>query len=322
MIPTVDLTELAQLRAAAHEDGAFLLRIDEGTVRAGAQILDLSRQLFRLPESELAAIAMVRSPHFRGYNRAGSERTQGRADQREQLDLAPELPALRISPGDPPYLRLQGPNLWPAGLPALRPAIVAWMERLHATATALLGALLASIQAENAALAAGCAPDPFTRLKIIRYPGIDPGDDDQGVGEHRDSGVLTLILGDDAAGLQIRRGEAWVDVRAPRGTLVVVLGRTLESATRGYFAAPSHRVVSPPRGGERYSVPFFFSPRLNYVVEAMTLPAQIAASVRWDAPADAVTADYGYSALEVLVRSHPDVARRHHPDLCQASPAR
>jgi isopenicillin N synthase-like dioxygenase len=313
LIATVDLTDLTGLRAAAHADGAFLLAVDEATACTGDDILALSRRLFALPAAELDAIAMVRSPYFRGYNRAGSELTQGRADQREQLDLAPELAPLPLAAGDPPYRRLQGPNQWPAGLPALRPAIVAWMDRLREVATALLDALLASVQAEGASLAAGCAPNPHTRLKIIRYPGADADDDDQGVGEHRDSGVLTLILGDDAPGLQIRRSASWVDVPAPRGTLVVVLGRTLESATRGYFTAPSHRVVSPPRGGERYSVPFFFSPRLDYVVEPLRLPPELGASPQWEAPADAVSAEYGYSALEVLVRSHPDVARRHHP---------
>ncbi len=33
-----------------------------------------------------------------------------------------------------------------------------------------------------------------------------------------------------------------------------------EIATRGYLTATRHRVVSPPAGVDRYSVPFFLGP--------------------------------------------------------------
>jgi hypothetical protein len=134
------------------------------------------------------------------------------------------------------------------------------------------------------------APHAHTRLKFVRYPGIDAGEPGQGVGEHSDSGAVTLILQDRADGLQLLAGTSSIDVVAPRGMLFGVFGRALASATSGASTAARHRVLSPPGGSERYSIPFFFSPRLDYE-------------------------DYGARALEVLLRSHPDVALRHHPDL-------
>jgi isopenicillin N synthase-like dioxygenase len=318
-LDTIDLDrlDLTALRDAAHGSGAFLLR---GTALDAAlmqRVRTLARAAFRLPPSELAAIDMVRSPHFRGYSCVGSERTQGRADLREQLDFAPErTPDPRALAG-PPYRRLPGPNQWPASLPELRPAILAWMEHLQSIATVLLDALLAALGAAADAFGERpFAPDPYTRLKIVRYPGI-AADDAQGVGGHRDSGLITLILDDGSGGLYVRDGVREVDVRAPQDTLIVVLGRTLERATNGYVTAAYHHVVAPPPGSERISIPYFFSPQLDDVVAPIVLPPEIAAAAHpldLDS-ADVGASDYGTSALNTLLRSHPAVAERHHADL-------
>ena len=307
---------LATLRRAAHGSGAFLVRGGSIDTHLMQRVRDVARAVFRLPPAALDGIDMQRSPHFRGYTRVGSERTGGRADLREQLDFAPEqFPDARARDGAP-YWRLPGPNQWPAALPALRPAILAWMEHLHPIALAVLDALLAALDAPADAFAGAFAPDPFTRLKIVRYPGMAERDA-QGVGGHRDSGTLTLILDDGSGGLHVREGERTVDVRAPADALICVLGRTLERATNGYVTAAHHHVVSPPSGHERISIPYFFSPRLDFAVVPIVLPAALAADAHWREldDADAGTSDYGHSALNVLLRSHPTVAERHHPDL-------
>lgn len=329
-VPAISLAELGaagsrasvldRLREVAHDLGAFLLEVGEDDRRSGDAVLAQSRALFQLPAAELDAIGMIHSPHFRGYNRAGSEHTHGRPDLREQLDLGPEWPPLRLAASDAPYWRLQGPNQWPPSLSELRPAMLSWMERCRAIAKRVLEALLAALGTDVDALADGFAPDPYTRLKVLRYPGVEPGAQEQGVGEHRDSGAVTLILQSGASGLQVARNGLYVDLTTRPGTMAVVLGRTLEYATRGYFVAAPHRVVNPPLGFERYSVTFFFSPRLDYAVQSLTLPSALERFARPQAllDAEAVIGDYGTSALEVLLRSHPDVAERHHPDLVAA----
>jgi isopenicillin N synthase-like dioxygenase len=79
--------------------------------------------------------------------------------------------------------------------------------------------------------------------------------------------------------------------------LIVVLGRTAAALTGGAVTAAEHYVVSPPPGSERISIPYFFAPRLDYVVGERA---------------------FGFSALDVLLRSHPPVAERHHADLLAA----
>ena len=322
--PAARAAVLRDLHAAAHGTGAFLLA-GSGIDPARAQtVLELSRRVFRLPGADLDAIDMLHSRHFRGYNRAGSEVTLGRADMREQLDVAPETPPDARAGAGPPYWRLPGPNQWPADLPELRPAILGWMDHLHGVAERLLDALLVALDAPRDAFAGAFAPGAFTRLKIVRYPGLPPAADLQGVGEHRDSGLLTLILDDGAGGLQVASGEQFFEVPSRPGALIVVLGRTLERATQGYVAAARHRVSSPPPGGERVSIPYFFSPRLDYVVRQVELaPALLAqASPLALDDADLSSTEFGHSALNTLLRSHPEVARRHHPDLTFQGAAR
>lgn len=64
---------LTALRHAARDVGFFYLTghgIDTSLLR---QIQILSRQFFALSDEEKLSIAMIRSPHFRGYNRAASD---------------------------------------------------------------------------------------------------------------------------------------------------------------------------------------------------------------------------------------------------------
>jgi isopenicillin N synthase-like dioxygenase len=296
-LPAIDLNllgldtngdELGRLAVAAREFGAFRLTGHGVDVRVSDGLLAESRRFFDLPQPERDAIDMIHSPYFRGYSAAGSERTQGEPDLREQLDVGPQEAAHPLAPGDPPYRRLHGPNLWPAALPELRPAVLGWMERLRDVSTRLMAEIVASIGLPRNTLAAGFSGQPHERLKIIKYPPAPASA--QGVGEHSDSGFLALIVQDGTRGLQVHDGSCYIDVVAEPGDMIVVLGRALSAATSGEVTAARHRVTSPPAGSERVSIAYFLNPRLDYD-------------------------GYGDEALKVVLRSHPETAQRYFADL-------
>lgn len=133
-------TFLDDLRAAARTVGFFYLVARDVPETRIAAVQALARRFFALPVDEKRAVAMVHSPHFRGYTEAGAEITRGRADWREQFDIGAERPALPREPGAPAWTRLQGPNLWPAALPELRPALLAWQEAVTGIGIRLLEA--------------------------------------------------------------------------------------------------------------------------------------------------------------------------------------
>ncbi|RUY39556.1 isopenicillin N synthase family oxygenase [Mesorhizobium sp. M7A.F.Ca.CA.001.13.2.1] len=334
IVPVLDLSRLEQgaseyrtflldLRTAARDVGFFYLSGHGISAPEIDDVLDASRRFFALPEADKLAIEMVKSQQFRGYTRAGGELTKGAADWREQLDIGVERQPVAQGPGIAPWTRLQGPNQWPSALPELKPALLAWQAKATAVAIRLLKAFALSLDQPEDAFDAIYRDSPNHRMKIVRYPGRDATEGDQGVGAHKDGGFLTLLLQDDNKGLQVEYDGSWVNVDPLPGTLVVNIGELLELASNGYLRAAVHRVVTPPAGVERISVPFFFSARLDATIPLLTLPEELAAEARGPAsdPDNPLFRDVGTNVLKSRLRSHPDVARRHYADLLEAGAA-
>ena len=91
----------------------------------------------------------------------------------------------------------------------------------------------------------------------------------------------------------------------------------LEVATDGLLRATGHRVLSPPAGQERTSIPFFLNPALDRQLPVVTLPPELAARARGVSQDErnVLHATFGANMLKARLRAHPDVAARHHPDL-------
>jgi len=88
---------------------------------------------------------------------------------------------------------------------------------------------------------------------------------------HADSGIITLLAQNGVEGLQARMLDGtWVTVPPNEGTLAINFGKLLERWTGGRIRATEHRVVS--LRGERYSVPFFYEPRVDAEIAPLPLP--------------------------------------------------
>jgi isopenicillin N synthase-like dioxygenase len=308
---------LAQLRAAAHEVGFFYVTGHGVDARLLRDVLASARQFFALPERDKLAIEMVKSPHFRGYNRVASELTRGRPDWREQIDFGAERPIVPHDSGAPAWSRLRGPNQWPAALPDLRAVVSQWQAAAMQVFTRILRAFALALGQTAAALEPLYTDDPHYLIKLIRYPGREATDADQGVGAHKDAGLITLLLQDDHDGLQVETAQGWIAVPPRAGTFVINIGELLELASDGYLRATMHRVVTPPAGVERVSAAFFLGARLDAVVPLLNLPPALALEARGPErdPLNPLFREVGLNYLKGRLRSHPDVARRHHSDL-------
>ncbi|GIF11366.1 isopenicillin N synthase family dioxygenase [Actinoplanes teichomyceticus] len=328
LFPVIDLRDaergpqaraefLDRLRSAVHDIGFFQL-VGHG-VTGGDALLELARRFFALPEPERAALSILNSPHFRGYSEIGRELTQGIPDQRRQLDIGPERPSVAPGPGEPAYRWLAGPNQWPPAMPELADAVHRWTGELTGVAHRLLGLILESLEVPADFLDDVVTPDPHVHFKLLHYPGPEhgeTGDGDQGVGIHKDYGILTLLLQDDKGGLQVAVEDGvFADVPVVPGAFVVNLGELLEVATRGYLRATTHRVVRPAPGVDRYSAPFFYNPRLDASMQPLPGPYVEAAGGVVPDPANPLFAGYGENVMKGMIRAFPQVIERHHPEL-------
>ena len=312
---------LKELRDAARTYGFFYLighGVEDELIRS---VLSLSRRFFALPEKDKLEIEMVNSPHFRGYNRAGYEYTRGKQDWREQVDIGSERVALALGPGDPVWKRLQGPNQWPSAFPEIKPVLLAYQEKVTALAIRIIQAFSAALDQPENVFEPIYSPAPNQLIKIIRYPGRAGGESDQGVGAHKDSGFLAVLLQDRVAGLQVEGEHGWIDAPPVPGSFIVNVGEIFEIASNGYLRANVHRVVSPPAGEDRLSVAFFLGARLDSEVPLLSLLPHLAAEARGltQDPLNPLFREAGKNYLKGRLRSHPDVARRHHADLIEPS---
>ncbi len=319
MLPVLDLADAdkeptsfrTRLREAAHDSGFFYL-VGHGVPRAQfEEVLGAAREFFSLPAETKNEISQFKSPQFRGYSRLGGELTNGKVDWREQIDIGPERQVIEGAEG---YWRLQGPNLWPSKPSFFRIAFERWDTALSGVGLRLLRHWAVSLGAHEDVFDAAFADLPATLIKVVRYPGTD--ETPQGVGVHKDSGVLTLLLVEpDSEGLQVELGpDRWIDVPPVPGALIVNIGELLEVATGGYLRATRHRVRAPRPGTDRVSIPYFLNPALDGLVPIISLPPELAVlsrGVEAD-PDNPIFNTYGENAWKSRTRAHPDVAEFHH----------
>jgi isopenicillin N synthase-like dioxygenase len=148
-------------------------------------------------------------------------------------------------------------------------------------------------------------------FRIFNYPPPPAGSELWGVGEHTDYGLLTILLQDDAGGLEVKSGKSWIAAPPIPGSFVCNLGDMLDRMTRGIYRSTPHRVRNPaPR--DRLSFPFFFDPNFFAKVGPIDLPSGETApddrAQRWDkSSVHAFSGTYGDYLLGKVGKVFPEL---------------
>lgn len=260
-LPLLDLSRAPrdELVAALREHGALRLRDPRAEPLAERALAD-ARAFFALASPEKQALAIERSPHFRGYSEMHNER-----DWREQLHFGPERPA--VVDAAEPFWRLQGPNAWPAD-DAWRARMLAWFSATERAGRDLLARIA---DAFGSAAEPWLGAQPYVLAKCIGYAAQPTASARRrGVAAHLDFSLLTLTLQDDTGGLEVRAPDgAWRPVPPTPGTWLVNVGELLQLATGNRLIATPHRVVNPSAERARVSIPVFLAPSLDTRLRAM-----------------------------------------------------
>ena len=221
---------------------------------------DAARSFFERPDDEKAKIAMTRGGRaWRGWFPVGGELTSGVPDRKEGIyfgsELEPSHPKVRDG------VVLHGPNLWPEHPATLRPVVLEYLDAMTD-----VGRQVAAGLALTMGLDSSWFDDPLILFRIFHYP-PDPSPGEWGVGEHTDYGILTLLLQDEAGGLEVRSADGtWIDAPPVAGSFVCNLGDMLERMTGGAYRSTPHRVRNTS-GLSRLSFPFFFDPGWDVVID-------------------------------------------------------
>ena len=164
---------------------------------------------------------------------------------------------------------LAGPNVWP-DLEGFRRPVEAYHHAMCALGDRVI-AVIAGLLGDAAGVLSAGFTSPTTWLRLLHYPPVDVGADDDlfGSAPHRDFGCITILAQDDVGGLQVRDVDgAWIDVPPRPDAFVMNVGDMLHRWSNGRLLSTPHRVINRT-GRERYSVPFFFDPHMSTVIEPL-----------------------------------------------------
>lgn len=230
---------------------------------------DAARAFFALPD---AAKLNYRLPNAgqRGYTPFGIETAKGAAhyDLKEFWHVGRDLPAghrFRAHMAD---------NIWPdAEVPTFH-AAVGWLyQALDAMGLKVLEAIAVYLGLERDFFAPTVDLGNSV-LRLLHYPPVPADGPHIRAAAHEDINVITLLLGAEEAGLEVKdRDGRWLPINPPAGALVCNIGDMLQRLTNHRLPSTTHRVVNPAperRGVARYSTPFFLHFNADYLIR--TLP--------------------------------------------------
>lgn len=267
-VPTIHVADLDSPAAraaidAACRDWGFFQVVGHGIAPGLTdRLFAVAHEFFALPPAAKHAIRRDADNPWGYFDR---ELTKNRLDCKEVFDFGP-ADGDRLAPR------------WPEG--ALRERFETTLRAYHAEgrtlAMRLLAAIASNLGADAQALARGFDAAHTSFLRLNHYPRQPhgPGATERafGVGEHTDSGALTVLLQDERPGLEVLRDGRWHLVPPQAGALVINIGDIVQVWSNDRYRAALHRVVTDP-AHERYSVPFFLNP--SYETSYAPLPSTV-----------------------------------------------
>lgn len=245
--------------------------LDETTINAA--IAD-AKAFFALPEDVKRTYHLPGTGGARGLTPFGVEA----AKDASAVDLKEFWHVGRELPEGHPYRRYMRDNLWPTEIAGFRTHLYGMFEAMDQLGRKILKAIARYLQ----------LGDEFFEdkvqlgnsvLRMLHYPPVPAGASGVRAGAHEDINVITLLLGAEEAGLQLKDADGqWLDIAPPPGALVVNIGDMLQRLTNHVLPSTSHRVINPtPERASfaRYSTPFFLHFNPDFVIE--TLPSMVTA---------------------------------------------
>lgn len=283
-IPVIDISALVD----TGETGDVALAIHDAAKRVGFfylsghgisqhlmdQAFAVTRDFFTMPETMKSSVAVDTSQ--RGWMKSGMSTMEGAAthDLKEVFFWGTEVP-----PDHPDLLAgkpMVAENKWPdAVLPQLRSELTPYYTAVCSIGRKVLTAIAAGFDVPKNFFEHRY-DFPLARGQLVYYPPSTVSDEAEqrfGVAPHTDFGVLTFLLQDNSGGLQIQtRSGEWIEAPPIPGTLVCNIGNLLQRWSNDRFISTVHRVVNRSNNA-RYSIPVFFDPNSNTIVDPLDLGA-------------------------------------------------
>jgi len=236
---------------------------------------EAARRFFALPEAVKLKYKLPVAGQ-RGYTPFGVETAKGEThyDLKEFWHVGRDLPAGHR------YRDHMADNVWPdAEIPEFHEQVGWLYGALDAMGLKVLEAIAVWLGLERRFFEP-TVNEGNSILRLLHYPPVQQEGPHIRAAAHEDINVITLLLGAEEAGLEVKdRDGSWLPINPPPGSLVCNIGDMLQRLTNDKLPSTTHRVVNPAaerRGFARYSTPFFLHFNSDYLIE--TLPGCVDAA--------------------------------------------
>lgn len=301
-----------QIADACKNNGFFYITGHGVSETLQEQLEQQSREFFAHDEKTKMKISMAKGGRaWRGYFPVEGELTSGKPDLKEGLYFGTELSA--TDPRVQQELPLHGKNLFPKHPVEMKATVLEYLQALTQTAHALMRGISMSLGLDADYFYKRYTADPLILFRIFHYPAQKATAQEQwGVGEHTDYGLLTILKQDTVGGLQVKSQGAWIDAPPIANTFVCNIGDMLDRMTGGLYRSTPHRVLNTS-GKSRYSYPFFFDPNFEAPVQRIEKIEQRADDrhQRWDnASVHDFEGTYGDYLLRKVSKVFPELQKK------------
>ena len=234
-----------------------------------------AKQFFALPEDVKKRYYVEGGGGARGYTPFGIETAKGH----QAFDLKEFWHVGRELPEGHKFRDVMADNIWPAEVQDFRTTFLELYEAFDQAGIKILRAIARFLKVDEEYFT-DTVRDGNSVMRLLHYPAqTEPTGNHIRAGAHEDINTITLLLGAEEAGLELKTKDGrWIPVSPKPGELVINIGDMLQRLTNGYLRSTSHRVVNPApdrASHARYSMPFFLHFRPDFVIEALpgTVPA-------------------------------------------------
>ncbi|CAL5333674.1 unnamed protein product [Camellia sinensis] len=229
----------------------------------------VAKKFFALSEEEKGKVKRdINNPL--GYYDA--EHTKNVRDWKQLFDLAVENPAVFPASHEPDDQEIvEYFNHLPENLPEFREACERYAENVKTLGFKLVELISLSLGLPENRLTGFFKEGHASFIRINHYPPWPSPDLVLGVGQHKDSGGITILAQDDVGGLEVKRKTdgAWIRVQPIPDAFIVNLGDVMQAWTNEKYQCVEHRVVVNS-DKERLSIGFFFNPAHHVNVESLS----------------------------------------------------
>ncbi len=287
-IPTLDIAPYLsgapggreQVAAKLHEIsttvGFFYLKghnIPEDLI---ANLFAQSRRFHSLPEAEKKAVPRINVDSFKsGYQESYEDRAKANVNiiSDAKPNKLSKFSANReggsggasMSEAD----RAKPRNVWPENLPGFKDVVLDYHRSVEALACQFMP-LWATCLKLPLDFFDKYFLTPHGTLSLLHYPPQkEIGNRQYGIAPHTDNALMVFLAQSNVPGLAVRMPSGhWRLVEGRPGTLLVNTGNVLVRWTNNTYLSTKHRVINT-NDVDRYSVPFFFGPSGDALIECL-----------------------------------------------------